>query len=87
MIGIANYQTHRSTEVIIGVDTHKDRHVAVAIDALGVRLGERHVPVTTSGYEEMERWSRSLGAIDAFGIKGTGSYGAGVTTFSDWPRA
>ena len=81
MIGIANYQTHHTTEVIIGVDTHKDQHVAVAIDVLGVRLGERHVPVTTSGYEELERWSRSLGAIDAFGIEGTGSYGAGVTRF------
>ena len=81
MIGIANYQTHRTTEVIIGVDTHKDQHVAVAIDALGVRLGERHVPVTTCGYEELELWSRSLGEIDAFGIEGTGSYGAGLARF------
>ena len=81
MIGVAGIQSHRASEVIIGVDTHKDQHVAVAIDVLGVRLGERHVPVTTCGYEELERWSRSLGAVHSFGIEGTGSYGAGVARF------
>ena len=33
------------------------------------------------GYGELERWSRSLGEIHAFGIEGTGSYGAGVARF------
>ncbi len=33
------------------------------------------------GYEELERWSRGLGEIHAFGIEGTGSYGAGVARF------
>ena len=81
MIGVATYQSHRAAEVIIGVDTHKDQHVAVAIDGRGVRLGENHLPATTCGYEELERWSRSLGAIHAFGIEGTGSYGAGVARY------
>ena len=36
---------------------------------------------TTHGYEELERWSRGLGEIRAFGIEGTGSYGAGVARF------
>ena len=30
---------------------------------------------------EEERWSRGLGEIHAFGIEGTGSYGAGVARF------
>ena len=81
MIGVAGYQNHRAFDVVIGVDTHKDQHVAVAIDERGVRLSEKHVPTTTCGYEELERWSRSLGAIHAFGIEGTGSYGAGVARF------
>ena len=81
MIGVAGYESHRAFEVVIGVDTHKDQHVAVAIDGRGVRLGERHVPATTCGYEELERWSRSLGGIRAFGIEGTSSYGAGVARF------
>ena len=74
MIGIATYQSHRAAEVIVGVDTHLDQHVAVAIDRQGVRLCENHVPATTCGYEELERWSRDLGQIRAFGIEGTGSY-------------
>ena len=81
MIGVADFQSHRAAEVIIGVDTHKDEHVAVAIDGRGVRLAEKHVPVTTYGYKELERWSRSLGEVHAFGIEGTGSYGAGIARF------
>ena len=81
MISIAGYRSHRAVEVVIGVDTHKDQHVAVAIDRRGVRLGEWHVPATTTGYEDLERWSHSLGDVGAFGIEGTGSYGAGVARF------
>ena len=55
MIGIAGYRIHRAVEVVIGVDTHKDQHVAVAIDGRGVRLAEWHVPATTTGYEELEK--------------------------------
>ena len=55
--------------------------MAVAIDRQGVRLGELHTVATTHGYEELERWSRGLGEIHAFGIEGTGSYGAGVARF------
>ena len=48
---------------------------------MGVRLGEKHVPVATFGYEELEQWSCDLGQIHAFGIEGTGSYGAGLARF------
>ena len=81
MRGITTYQSHPTDEVITGVDTHKDQHVAVAIDGRGVRLGESHVPASTRGYEQLEQWSRSLGAIHAFGVEGTGSYGAGIARF------
>ena len=81
MTGVVHCQIHQAAEVIIGIDTHKDQHVAVAIDARGVRLDEKHVPVSSRGYVELERWSRSLGLIQAFGIEGTGSYGAGVARF------
>ena len=81
MTGVAVHQGSRAVQVIIGVDTHQDRHVAVAIDRQGVRLSEHHALATTYGYAELERWSRSLGGIRAFGIEGTGSYGAGVARF------
>jgi hypothetical protein len=33
--------------VVLGVDTHLDLHVAVALDQLGRRLGELTLPSTT----------------------------------------
>lgn len=81
MPGTVSHISSYSVQVIIGVDTHKDQHVAVAIDGRGVRLDEKYVPAAVCGYEELERWSRSLGQIHAFGIEGTGSYGAGLARF------
>lgn len=70
-----------SGKVIVGVDTHKHVHVAVAIDDAGVRLGEHRIPVDTVGYQQLERWANGLGRVGAFGIEGTGSYGAGLASF------
>ena len=81
MPGTVSHISSRTVQVVIGVDTHRDQHVAVAIDGRGVRLDEKHVPVAVCGYEELERWSCSLGEISAFGIEGTGSYGAGLARF------
>ena len=81
MTGVVGHEGSRGVELVVGVDTHQDEHVAVAIDRQGVRLGELHIVATTHGYEELERWSRGLGEIHAFGIEGTGSYGAGVARF------
>jgi transposase len=33
------------------------------------------------GYAELQQWCRTLGEVHAFGIEGTGSYGAGVARF------
>ena len=41
--------------VVLGVDTHLDFHVAVALDHLGRRLGEFSVPTTVKGYERLLR--------------------------------
>ncbi|MEM9761052.1 MAG: IS110 family transposase [Pseudomonadota bacterium] len=66
-------------QIIIGVDTHKFNHIAVAIDTRGVRLGSKTIPTTRQGYRELEAWAAGLGRIGAFGIEGTGSYGAGLS--------
>jgi transposase len=39
-------------EVVLGVDTHLDFHVAVVADHLGSRLGELQIPTTVRGYRE-----------------------------------
>ena len=68
-------------DIIIGVDTHKHVHAAVAVDALGARLGTVTVPVGETGYRTLETWARSPGSVRAFGVEGTGSYGAGLSRF------
>jgi transposase len=67
--------------VVVGVDTHKDRHVAVAINAVGARLGETSCPTSTSGYQQLEAWAAGYGPVHAFGVEGTGSYGAGLSRY------
>jgi transposase len=64
--------------VTVGVDTHVDQHVGVALDQFGRRLGTRGVPTTPAGFAELVSWASGLGVIDQFGIEGTGSYGAGL---------
>ena len=45
----------------------------------GARLGALSIPANSKGYLELERWSCGLGDVSAFGIEGTGSYGAGLS--------
>ena len=66
-------------EVVLGVDTHLEVHVAVALDGLGRRLGELAVPTTEKGYESLICWAEGFGPIRSAGVEGTGSYGAGLT--------
>lgn len=71
-------QDARSSDIIVGIDTHKDTHAAVALTALGVRLGATAIPANRAGYRRVEAWARSFGTVTAFGVEGTGSYGAGL---------
>ena len=68
-------------DIIVGVDTHKHTHAAVAVTGLGARVGELTIRVDLGGYRELEAWAQSLGAVRTFGIEGTGSYGAGLARF------
>jgi transposase len=66
----------------IGVDTHKDIHVASAKNALGQQVATTEIPSTPAGYTRLVHWADSLagglGRVDAFGVEGTGSYGAAL---------
>src|SRR5438132_10320265 len=61
----------------IGIDTHRDLHVAVALDRLGRVLGSLEFEVSEQGFGELERFASSFGR-PAFVIEGTGSYGASL---------
>jgi len=67
--------------VTVGVDTHSDAHVGVALDQVGRRLGEVTIPNDEDGYRRLLRWASSLGELDCVGVEGTGSYGAGLSRF------
>ncbi len=69
-------------DVIVGVDTHKDQHVAVAIDGLGGRVGDAvFVDATNDGYAELLAWALTLGRVHVFAVEGCGSYGIGLARF------
>ncbi|MFF3160198.1 IS110 family transposase [Streptomyces sp. NPDC057910] len=66
-------------EVVLGVDTHKDIHVAAVLSVLGALLGTREFPATAAGYRELLAWARGFGLLLRSGVEGTGSYGAGLS--------
>jgi transposase len=66
--------------VAIGVDTHKEVHVAVALDRLGAQLDSREIATTPAGYRSLLAWAQELG-VPAFAVEGTGSYGGGLVRF------
>jgi len=62
-----------------GVDTHRDVHVAAALDGVGGLLGTQSFPTTNAGYRALLGWLQRFGAIGSVGVEGTGSYGAALT--------
>ena len=73
--------TDEETLVILGVDTHADAHVAVALDGFGRRLGDKTVPSTEAGYAALVAWVEGFGALDRAGVEGSGSFGVGLVRF------
>lgn len=69
----------RTRVVIGGVDTHGRTHHAAVIDQQGRLLGDREFAATSGGYRQLLSWLGRHGQLDAVGVEGTGSYGAGLT--------
>jgi transposase len=67
--------------ITLGVDTHKDVHVAVALDGIGRRLGSLSVPANPAGYRKLVEWANGFGLLEHAGVEGTGSFGAGLARF------
>ncbi|MPY30193.1 IS110 family transposase [Streptomyces adustus] len=68
-------------EVLLGVDTHKDTHVAAVVTVLGTVLDSRSFPATADGYRQLLSWARSFGVMRRAGVECTGSYGAALTRY------
>jgi transposase len=67
--------------VVGGVDTHADFHVAAAVDSNGGVLGVESFPADQSGYEGLLGWLVSFGDVIRVGVEGTGSWGVGLSRF------
>jgi transposase len=68
-------------QLTIGVDTHLEVHVAHANDQLGRPVATVQIPTTPAGYQQLLRWAHELGKPAAWGVEGTGSYGAALARF------
>ena len=66
-------------EAGLGVDTHKDVHVAAVLTSVGVLLASSSFAATAKGYRQMLSWARSFGVLRRAGVECTGSYGAALT--------
>ena len=65
--------------IVGGVDTHADTmHVAV-LTLVGRKLADQEFPTTGSGYRSAIGFLTGHGAVEAVGVEGTSSYGAGFT--------
>jgi transposase len=73
--------TKRARVVIGGVDTHGRTHHAAVIDQHGRLLGDAEFGAHTDGYRRLVGWLRRHGRLQAVGVEGTGTYGAGLTRF------
>jgi transposase len=69
------------SDVIVGVDTHKDKHVAVTIDGLGGRGNELVIAAANDGYAQLLAWADAQGHVVAFGVEATGSYDIDLARF------
>ncbi len=67
--------------IAVGVDTHKEQHLAVALDELGQVLAEIVITTTLAGYSQFVCWLKELGENVLVGIEGAGSYGAGLCEY------
>ena len=67
--------------VVLGVDTHADVHVAVALDGLGRHLGGKTVPTTGAGYAALLAWAEWFGTLDRIGFEGSCIFGVSLSRF------
>jgi transposase len=64
--------------ITIGVDAHKGRHVAVAVDEGGQVCGQWAGANSPEGWSAAQSWGAGLGAQRRWGLEGAWNYGRGL---------
>ena len=65
----------------IGVDTHKQAHVLVALDEQGRTAGTRTIPNTPAGWAAARQWTRTWPGAHHWGVENSGGLGRGFAQF------
>lgn len=68
-------------EVVLGVDTHKDFHVAAVVTDQAEFIATETFPTTALGYRQLLAWATAHGNVRRAGVECTGSYGAALTRY------
>nr|WSW65752.1 IS110 family transposase [Streptomyces sp. NBC_00995] len=68
-------------EVILGVDTHRDVHVAAVISMTGQILAVERFLTTASGYRQLAEWAGRWGPVRRAGVECSGNYGAALSRY------
>jgi len=72
----------RTVGAVIGVDTHRDHHTVAVVDPTGAALTSTELPTDAFGYRRMLAFARDHApGRRVWAIEGTGSFGAGLTTY------
>ena len=74
-----NHQADTGEDVVVGVDTDKDVHVAAIVSSHGTLLDTRTFRATAAGYRQLLAWAGSFGTLRRAGVEGSSSYGTAVT--------
>jgi len=70
-----------AAEVVLGVDTHKDFHVAAVVTDQAEFIATETFPTTALGYRQLLAWATAYGDVRQAGVECTGSYGAALTRY------
>jgi transposase len=62
-------------QLVVGVDTHRDLHVAVLLDRLGRKLVTASFGTSDAANAALLAWTGRHGQVTMAGVEGTGSYG------------
>ncbi|MEU5951507.1 IS110 family transposase [Streptomyces sp. NPDC047525] len=64
---------------MLGVDSHRDVHVAAVVSMLGQALATERFPTTASGYRDLVEWACGWGVVHRAGVESSGNYGAALS--------
>src|SRR5687767_11389744 len=64
--------------ITLGVDAHKQVHVAIALDEAGRETDQWRGANSPDGWESLHAWAVTMGGERQWGIEGAWNYGRGL---------